>query len=311
MKRFKSILYLADGPAHQRQGLDHAVSLARQNKARLTVLAVTKQLSMDWDPERRYGAKLTETLVQRRLDELEVLTEPYADSGVVIYTEVLTGTPFLEAIRAVQRNGHDLLMKTACEATGGASGHLGSTDMHVLRKCPCPVWIDRPQRTYPYRRLLAAVDPTDARADDVNRLILDLATSLALREEASLEVVHAWQLTGEQVLRAEPARTGVLEVEALVAGSELHHREALDRLVAAYGMSAEDPRVHLVKGEAPTVITARAEETGADLIVMGTLGRIDVPGLFISGTAEEVLEMTRTAVLAVKPPGFASPVTLA
>jgi universal stress protein E len=310
MKRFKSILYLADGPAHQRQGLDRAVSLARTNEARLTVLDVTEQVTIDWDLERRYGAKLTETLAERRLDELEVLTEPYANSGVMIYTQVLTGTPFLEAIRAVQRNGHDLLMKTAHRGKGIASEVLGSTDMHLLRKCPCPVWIDRPESAYPYRRLLAAVDPADRQADDLNRLILDLGTSLSEREGASLEVVHAWHLRGEQVLRADPADIGGKQVEALVAGTELRHREALDRLLAAYGMSAEDQRVHLAKGEAAAVITARAEEMGADLILMGTLGRIGVPGLFIGATAEDVLGTTRTSVLAVKPSGFASPVTL-
>jgi nucleotide-binding universal stress UspA family protein len=75
-------------------------------------------------------------------------------------------------------------------------------------------------------------------------------------------------------------------------------------------MSTEDARVHLAKGEAAAIITARAEETGADLVLMGTLGQTGVPGLFIGDTAEEVLWATRTSVLAVKPPGFASPVTL-
>jgi hypothetical protein len=65
------------------------------------------------------------------------------------------------------------------------------------------------------------------------------------------------------------------------------------------------------KGEAATVIGALAEDLGADLILMGTLGRTDVPGLFIGSTAEDVLSSTRTSVLALKPPGFASPVLVA
>jgi len=76
-------------------------------------------------------------------------------------------------------------------------------------------------------------------------------------------------------------------------------------------MTAADPNVHLVKGEAATVIDALAEELRADLILMGTLGRTDVPGLFIGSTAEEVLRTTRTSVLALKPAGFASPVLVA
>jgi nucleotide-binding universal stress UspA family protein len=310
MQRFKNILYLADGPEHHRHGLDRAVALARRNVARLTVIAVTQPVDIDWDLDRRYGLRLTETLAGRRLDELEVLTEPYADAGVMIYTQVLTGTPFIEAIRAVQRNGHDLLMKSAEGGAGRPSQALGSTDMHLLRKCPCPVWIDRPESAYPYRRLLAAVDPVQTQANPVDRLILDLATSLAEQEGARLEVVHAWHLRGEQVLRADPVGIDREEVETLVAETERRHREALNRLLAGYGMSTEDARVHLAKGEAAAIITARAEETGADLVLMGTLGQTGVPGLFIGDTAEEVLWATRTSVLAVKPPGFASPVTL-
>jgi nucleotide-binding universal stress UspA family protein len=41
---------------------------------------------------------------------------------------------------------------------------------------------------------------------------------------------------------------------------------------------------------------------------MGTLGRVGIPGLIIGNTAEDVLRETQTAVLAVKPSGFISPV---
>lgn len=133
MKRFGSILYRADGPAHQRHGLHHAVSLAWRNGLRLTALNVTERVSMDWDLERRYGARLTETLAGRRLYAREVLTEPDAESGVMIDTQVLLGTPFIEVIPAAQRTGHDLLMKLACNGVGVASGLRSSTLMHLLR----------------------------------------------------------------------------------------------------------------------------------------------------------------------------------
>jgi hypothetical protein len=54
----------------------------RANQARISLLDVTEPVTIGWDLEQQYGLKLTETLSQRRLDELEVLTEPYADAGV-------------------------------------------------------------------------------------------------------------------------------------------------------------------------------------------------------------------------------------
>ena len=44
-------------------------------------------------------------------------------------------------------------------------------------------------------------------------------------------------------------------------------------------------------------------------MILGTLGRTGVPGLFIGNTAEAVLHQVDCSVLALKPPGFVSPVT--
>jgi nucleotide-binding universal stress UspA family protein len=52
------------------------------------------------------------------------------------------------------------------------------------------------------------------------------------------------------------------------------------------------------------------EKLEIDLIVMGTVGRTGIPGFFIGNTAEEVLQTTTASILAVKPEGFISPVTL-
>ena len=64
------------------------------------------------------------------------------------------------------------------------------------------------------------------------------------------------------------------------------------------------------KGRTEKEIPALANELKADLVVMGTVGRTGVPGLFIGNTAEAVLYQLQSAVLAIKPVGFVSPVTI-
>ena len=91
--------------------------------------------------------------------------------------------------------------------------------------------------------------------------------------------------------------------------TERSHREALDLLLRPYGLSSTADNVHLVKGRPARIISEYARKQGADLIVMGTLGRTGIPGLMIGNTAEDVLRQSQTAVLAVKPAGFVSPVT--
>jgi nucleotide-binding universal stress UspA family protein len=59
------------------------------------------------------------------------------------------------------------------------------------------------------------------------------------------------------------------------------------------------------------VLPAFAVSHGVDLVVMGTVCRTGIAGLFIGNTAELVLQQVNCSVLAVKPDGFVSPIALA
>ena len=112
------------------------------------------------------------------------------------------------------------------------------------------------------------------------------------------------------MLRSGRARIPLSELEQLLADTQQSHRERLDDLLKDYGLTSDSSRVWLAKGNAPYAITSRAVDIKADLIVMGTVGRTGLPGLIIGNTAEDVLQTTRTSILAVKPTGFVSPVSL-
>ena len=308
MKRFKNILFVADREDGLDAALERAIAVSRTNAARLTVMDVTPDAGFDSYLRRTYAVDLNARLREQRLESLEALTRAYTDAGIPVYTTVTTGTLFLEVIRAVQRNAHDLVIKVAQQASGLSSALFGSDDMHLLRKCPCPMWIDRPAGARNYRRLLAAVDPLNDESGDLQRLILDLATSLAEREHALLDVVHTWELPGESMLANGRGRIARSELDLLLDETEKRHRHALDKLLLPYGLNSEATNVHLLKGRPARLISAYTREQGIDLVVMGTLGRIGIPGLFIGNTAEDVLRETQTPVLAVKPGGFVSPV---
>lgn len=309
MKRFKNILFLADRSDRLTTALDRAVDLAQTNDARLTVMDVTAEVGLADYIKRAYSVDLNAQVREQHMQFLEALTRPYTDRGVSVYTKVVSGTPFLEVVRAVQRNNHDLVMKVAEHDSGLASPLFGSTDMHLMRKCPCPVWIDRTGDQPAYQRILAAVDPFDDESGNLQRLILDLATSLAEREHAALDVVHAWELPGESLLASGRGRIPKNELDLLLNATEATHRKVLDALLSPYGMSIGSSNVHLLKGRPAQIISGCARDQGTDLIVMGTLGRTGIAGMFIGNTAEDVLRETRTAVLAAKPDGFVSPVT--
>ena len=195
---------------------------------------------------------------------------------------------------------------------------FGSTDMHLMRKCPCPVWITKPTEHHQNRRILAAVDldPKEAVKDVLNRQILEMSTSLAIADCSEVHIMHAWELYGEDILKSP--RSGVLNAELnLMLEKEAVERAFwLENLVNHYGAKVDkdaidyvSPQLHLIKGTAKAVIPNKARELDIDLIVMGTVARSGISGFFMGNTAESILHQIDCSVLAIKPPGFVSPVS--
>jgi universal stress protein E len=85
---------------------------------------------------------------------LQTMVAPWSKK-IEIQTKVLIGTPFLEIIREILRNGQDLVIKMT-ESSSLLDQVFGSDDMHLLRKCPCPVWLFKSNSPKLYKRILAA-----------------------------------------------------------------------------------------------------------------------------------------------------------
>jgi nucleotide-binding universal stress UspA family protein len=306
MARFQNILYVTEEAVDQGQALEHVVSFATRSRSKLTVLDVTQPV-----------VETREEAVAYRMATLENLTSPFRDR-LSVHTDVRTGTTFLEVIRAVLRIGHDLVVKPA-ENPAFLQRVFGSTDMHLLRKCPCPVWMMKPGETRGYNCILAAVDfdPLNQQPSEaLNLQILEHAVSLALTDSASLHLIHAWEPLAERTLRMR----GGIPAEGIarhVSKERALHRAGLNMLSRAIrdriGMNVYDRltvRVHLPKGPAKTMIPTLAMGLSANLVVMGTVARTGIPGLIIGNTAEAILNQLTCSVLAVKPPGFTTPVKL-
>jgi len=308
MQRFKNILFYVDGQTEPSATLERAVKLAESNRARLTLVDVIEPVETPEEIVERFHVQLGNLLADKRQHTLDRMAAPYQNDETVIYTRVLTGLSFIEVIRFVLTGGFDLVIKLARAPAGIGERLFGSHDLHLLRKCPCPVLIDQPEAVGHYHKVLAAVAGTAQESGSCDKLVMDLSTSLARRESAELDVVHAWQMPGESMFRGGRFRVPEAELENMLDHQRDVHRAKMSNLLEPYSISADDERVHLVKGQAAEAIQQIAGQQSSDIIVMGTVGRVGIPGLFIGNTAEEVLQTTGCSVLAVKPDGFESPV---
>jgi nucleotide-binding universal stress UspA family protein len=314
MKRFKNILLVHEQGAGVNATLKRAVSLAKRNEAQLTVLEVTEELPREIRklPTVIPSQQIEGRIIKERRDHLERLIAPLGE-GLKINVNVLIGTPFLKIIQEVLRKKHDLVFMTA-EGKGGLKGRLfSSTSLHLMRKCPCPVWVMKPIRRKRYTRILAAVDPdtSDDKRNALNILIMDLATSLARLEQSELHVVHVWSPWGKHIIRSHlDGQISKEELRQLTQEFLEQHKKQFRGLLDIYSLEGLTYHVHFLTGEARTVIPRLVLSQQVDLIVMGTVCRTGLPGLFIGNTAESVLQQVDCSVLTVKPEGFVSPVRL-
>lgn len=256
--------------------------------------------------------EIHEMIIEVEEKYLEEIIATIRQAGVQVSGKILNGTPFLEIIREVLRNGHDLVI-IAAEGGGGFREMLfGSTTMHLMRKCPCPVWVFKPDQAEGYARIMTAVDPTphDEARNSLNDKIMELAISLARSERSELIIVHTWVLYGESMLRNSRARLPKYKVDQMVREERDAHKLRLIRLLKQYPLEDLQFKVYMLKGNAGRLIPALAKALEIELIVMGTVCRTGVAGMLIGNTSEQVLNQVNCSVLTVKPEGFITPVKL-
>lgn len=324
MQRFKDILCVATPGSIDHVALECAVVQAGYNQARLTVVEVIDEMSRDTTliDHTQSLEELQAKVVAGHRQGLEKLVAPWGRK-IEIQTKVLIGIPFLEIIREILRNGHDLVIKTA------ESGELldrvfGSNDMHLLRECPCPVLLVKPKPPKSLRRILAAVDLDDDYPPKelkerhlLNVQVLKMASLLTLSESAELHIVYAWDALGKNILQDAPLDLSEDRIAAVFEEVELRNKQNLnalmDEVVARLEQETSEylkPQTHLLKGVPRREIPAFSKEINADLVVMGTVARTGISGFFMGNTAEIILGQLNCSVLAIKPLGFKTPVTL-
>lgn len=309
MTQFQKILFYADGSPWVTEALRRALALAQHMRSRLTVCGVVERITQEVRfPDRIIPPSEIEHVL--RTDCLDALIELVKKAGGAhedIRMEALVGGPSHEVVRAVIEGGHDLLVTGAQGESDPTPLVFGTVDMQVLRRCPCPVWVVKPNRQGRCRRILVAVgpEPTDEKGEDLNAKILDIGASLAALDGAELHVLHVWKPGGAEVLKGDRLGLPQADAERWLEDTGQAREQWLAELVAAIPMSGMRPERHLVRGSASRVIPALAEQLDIDMVVMATVRHKGIRGLFIGSTAEQVLGQVQCSVLAVKPAGFA------
>jgi nucleotide-binding universal stress UspA family protein len=310
MQRFREILVFCSSDEEMPRVITRAAELAERNRARLTLIDVVPHLgSRRLDRIGESGSKidLQGLLVEARRRELEELASRVMTVETRVVVEV--GVRFIKVIERVMTHDHDLVI-TAPDRNESSRGLRGaSTTLHLLRKCPVPVWVDDP-RTWGRPDVVVAIGPfpDDGEIGELNETLVQLGVSLARIQGGEVHLVHAWRLEGEHLLRSGRVRLQAGQVDELVEQERTATEKTFSRLLGGIELGDLDPKLHLVQGRASEVMSRVVEDVRPSVVVMGTLARAGLRGLIIGNTAERMLGELEASVIAVKPPGFVSPI---
>lgn len=309
MKQFKNILVATDTRLDDYPIIDEAAEIAQHNGAVLKIVDVVPEFPWTVRLTLKDHEHLRDLMGREKQERLEALAAPIRDKGFTVEAKVLRGKTSIEIIREVLRDKHDLVLRIAKGKSSRRSGFFGTTGVRLLRECPCAVWLVAPATTPRYKHVLGCVDTStgDKLDAELNDKVYESATLVSKYHGAQLSFVHAWSISGEELLHG---RMRPEEFEEMRRKSRDQVEALLDKFLQVHGSGVRENNVHMLKGEAPAVIPAFADEKAVDLVVMGTVARSGAAGMIIGNTAERILNSIECSVLALKPDSFTSPIKL-
>jgi nucleotide-binding universal stress UspA family protein len=277
MLAIRTILHPTDFSEHAARAFKLACTLAREHGARLIVLHVATSPPIVLPDGVVSDYNVDDYLAGLRAELKRVQA---SDSAIGVEHRLEQGDPATEIIRVATDVNADCIVVGSHGRTGLLRLLLGSVAEQVMRKAPCPVLTVKADRSGPEIRHV--LHPTDF--SERSRFAFDFACSLARDYRAQLIVLHVMPVPLVQEKR--------------------DYREEMSGLLDR--MEAPDPRVRverrLEQGDPAPQILRVAEETGSDLIVMGTHGRTALSRLTMGSVAEEVVRQAHCAVMTLKVP---------
>lgn len=206
-------------------------------------------------------------------------------------------------MRQARRFHADLIVTDAHVGSNFAPALMQEVDWELVRRSTVPVLIVREQRPYHRPIVLAALDPSQAHAKPttLDEKILGFAEAISTALNGDVHALHAFALPAAYTEAASAVSAGVAaELQALDAGRA---QAALDASLIASRIPAE--RRHIFPGSPANAIVSTVTDVGASLVIMGSVARSAIAGLFIGNTAEKVLNRLPCDLLLLKPDEFA------
>jgi nucleotide-binding universal stress UspA family protein len=282
----KRILAATDFSSRSDRALRRASLLAKATGARLILVHVVDddQPERLWQTERREAESMLNDLVDTVRETDEIACE----------ARVILGDPFEAITKASSELDAELIVLGPHRRQILRDVFTGTTAERTIRRSRRPVIMANAAPHRRYAHVLIATDLSERSADAART-----AKSLGLLDGVSLDVPHVFDASAISQMRRASATEH--QIKDYITGEEGRAREELNEFVRRIGLTPAARSLRLCEASTAQAILDTAQETRADLIVMGTQGRSGVGKLLLGSVAEAVLRRAETDVMAVPP----------
>lgn len=291
----KQILVIADLPGNKPKALAKAKLLADAQGAKVTVLSfVHEQLkhlpdNLTAGQQKAIQQSLLEQRQQwlnRQLKELALNSENVT-SQVVWEKNIASWT-----VEFSRTHKHDLIIKTGRRSE---SIFYTPTDWHLLRTSQVPVMLVAEKKWKKQHNVLVALD-----------LGSKLQSKLALNQRllaTSIEWVKHFggELHCVYCLPISPVLKNLMGLSAkqMASDAKTQYMPVIQQMAGDFPLNPE--HVHVKAGNPDKVIPSVAADINAGLVTIGTVGRKGLKGKLQGNTAENILALLKTDVIAIQP----------
>jgi len=301
MKSVRNILVIVDPTAQRHPSVEKGCVLAERFGARLDLFVCETKASQNL---RQATRGRTQDDVRQ---DLETIAKTVRNRGIEATTEVISADPLHVALlNRVKHTCADMVIKDTHHHTLAKRTFLTNTDWELIRGCPVPLLLVKPEPWTPAHRIGAAVDPghLDDKPRLLDRCILEHAALVAERLGGELHVIHAYIPAAMMTAAAVAVPPVVVDIPEQTLAREREEKLAeLTTLLSECSLPAEN--IHLQTGSVIEVLCGVAREAKIDIMAMGAVSRSGLKRILIGSTAEQILERLPCDLLVIKSPNFA------
>jgi universal stress protein E len=302
MKHLKSIVVGIDYSSPSDNALREAARIAAWDNAKLSAIhVVDSEVLADLERGVKFDRASVLALGKQRL---EAHISDILGKGVDVTTENLVGHPFAEMVRAAEAAAAGLVVIGSRGGASTDSHRVGAQAERCLRKMRQNVLLVRGHQSAPFRRVVACVDFSKTARQAARQ-----ALHIAQQDGSELEFLHVRQPVGETIVHPDfytgSPSTMLPEYDRILAENTEQQLEVFARQVAEEAGADVSFKVTLLQQfKAREAMLAHVNQSGADIVVLGTRGHTTLRNLLMGSTAEKIIHGSRCSALAVKPAGF-------